>query len=74
LPGGASSDDCPYVSGELETASSAQQKKWITTRSGVDPARCILVAGSKVVKASIVGDQDFRGKTAAGTVLLIIRY
>jgi hypothetical protein len=51
LPCGASSDNCPHVSRDFETASPTQQKKWITARSGVDAAGCILVAGSKVVKA-----------------------
>jgi hypothetical protein len=71
LPRGASSDNYPHVSRDLETASPAQQKKWITARSGVDAAGCILVAGSNVVNAWIVGDQDFRGMTAAGTVWLV---
>ena len=38
LPCGASSDNHPHVSRDLEPASPAQQKKWIAARSGVDTA------------------------------------
>ena len=38
LPCGASSDNHPHVSRHLQTASPAQQKKWIAARSGVDAA------------------------------------
>jgi hypothetical protein len=38
LPCGASSDNHPHVSRDLEPASPAQQKKWIAAKSGVDTA------------------------------------